>query len=255
MPQSKLGDASCQTAFTLGQRNYSGNSVTYRYQYPMTSAVNRSPQQQFLAIGSDRILQKRIVSIVNRAYPQAEILTRKDYTTVFKTIEQIQSQSAFVELESERNLDSLCIETGLKLVKRLLASHWHPNILVLCDDPNLLICLQAAVKNYRGGFAAVKKSLLLSDLACYVDLVQWGVIHLPQVLTYPEFQVRWLKLLYLRYQRGFKDRAIAAKLGVSDRTIRNYWKQIQETLDIKDDPDRDTKVLIGIESRRIGLIR
>lgn len=251
MTQPKLGDASCQTAFTLDRQNYSSELASCTYQYSLTSAVNPSPQQRFLAIGSDLILQKRIVSIVNRVYPQAEIITAKDYTA-FNSIE-LQPQSVYVEPESELNSDSLCID--LKLVERLLASHWHPSILVLCKDPNLLICLQAAIKNYRGGFAAIEKSLAMSDLACYIDLVQWGAVYLPQVLKpYPEFQVRWLKLLYLRYQKGFNDRAIAAKLEVSDRTIRNYWTQIQEALDIKNDPNRDTKVLIGIEARKIGLI-
>lgn len=64
-----------------------------------------------------------------------------------------------------------------------------------------------------------------------------------------------LKVLQLRYEQGFNDRAIARKLKVSDRTIRNYWMRIQATLQIKDDNEKDTKVAIGLAARKFGLIR
>ena len=253
--QFKLKDASCQTAFTPGQRNYSSDLTSCIYQYPLTPPVNRFHQQRFLVIGSDRTLLK-IAEIINQTYPQAEVITARNYTTALKLIEQIQPQCAIADLEFlELIPGSPRIDAGLKLVKRLLTSHWHPNILVFSDSLSYLNYLQPAIKNYQGGFAAIDKPLSNSDLACYIDLIQWGIVHPPEILKpYPEFQARWLKLLYLRYQEGFNDRAIASKLQVSDRTIRNYWTQIQQTFDIKDDPEKDAKVLIGIAARRIGLI-
>lgn len=256
MSQSKLWDTSYQKAFTpIGKGNLSGNTPNLQ-RYPVTFASNRFNQQRTLIIGNDLTAFDEISSIIIQAYPQAEIITARDYTTALNLIEQIQPQSAIADLEFlELTPDSTRIDASLKLVKQLLTSHWHPNILVLGDNLSSLNYLQPAIKNYQGGFAAVKRSLSKSDLACYIDLVQWGAVYPPGILKpYPGFQVRWLKLLYLRYQEGFNDREIARKLNISDRTIRNYWSRIQDALSIPDNPDKDTKILIGIEARKLGLI-
>ena len=69
-----------------------------------------------------------------------------------------------------------------------------------------------------------------------------------------EFDPQWRELLRLRFEYGYNDRAIARKLGVSDRTIRNYWVRIQEALEINYDPDKDIRVQIELKAREIGLI-
>ena len=61
-------------------------------------------------------------------------------------------------------------------------------------------------------------------------------------------------MLHLRFEEGLTDKAIAKRMGTSDRTIRNYWIRIQDALLIGDDPDRDLRVQIELEARRIGLI-
>ena len=65
---------------------------------------------------------------------------------------------------------------------------------------------------------------------------------------------QWLELLRLRFEHGYNDRAIARKLGVSERTIRNYWGKIQDALFIEDDPDKDIRVQIELKAKEIGLI-
>ncbi|MEH1947249.1 MAG: hypothetical protein V7K77_09855 [Nostoc sp.] len=37
-----------------------------------------------------------------------------------------------------------------------------------------------------------------------------------------EFDRKWLEVLTLKYQEGLTDKAIAHKMLVSDRTVRNY---------------------------------
>ena len=74
------------------------------------------------------------------------------------------------------------------------------------------------------------------------------------IASVDKFEPRWLELLRLRFEHGYNDRAIALKMGVTDRTIRNYWKRIQEALNIDDDPDKDIKVQIELKAREIGLI-
>ena len=71
---------------------------------------------------------------------------------------------------------------------------------------------------------------------------------------YSELDPQWLELLRLRFESGYNDLAIAQKMGLTDRTIRNYWKRIQNALDISSQPDKDVKVLIQLKARKLGLI-
>lgn len=72
--------------------------------------------------------------------------------------------------------------------------------------------------------------------------------------THPEFDRKWLRVIQLKYQEGLSDRAIAQELGVSDRTVRNYWVRIQDTLGVVDDPNQDLRIQIQIAARRMGLL-
>ena len=69
-----------------------------------------------------------------------------------------------------------------------------------------------------------------------------------------EFDCKWLKVLKLKYQEGLSDKAIAKLMGISDRTIRNYWIKIQDWLGICDHPDQDLRVHIQLAARKAGLI-
>ena len=80
---------------------------------------------------------------------------------------------------------------------------------------------------------------------------------LPQTTTCSfslELDPHWLELLRLRFEHGYNDRAIAQKMGLTDRTIRNYWARIQNALNIDKHPNKDIKVLIGLKARSLGLI-
>ena len=65
---------------------------------------------------------------------------------------------------------------------------------------------------------------------------------------------RWRELLRLRFEHGYNDQAIARKMGVKNRTIRNCWLKIPHALNIDKHPDKDLKVLIELKARSLGLI-
>ena len=65
---------------------------------------------------------------------------------------------------------------------------------------------------------------------------------------------QWLELLHLRFNCALTDRAIARKMGIRDRTIRNYWVRIQEALNIIEHPDKDIRVQIELKARELRLI-
>lgn len=212
--------------------------------------------QQFLVIDDHEAVLKGTVPALQRAYPRAEILTAQDYSTASGLIDRVQPHLMVVDLSLPESAGAPAMpNVGLRLVEHLLASQWAPNIAVLSTDINPLVRLKAAIKVYEGGFAAMDKALPLQDMINYINFALRGSVYLPQaVKSRPEFHARWLQLLHLRFEEGLHDRAIAKRMGTSDRTIRNYWIRIQDALLICDDPDKDVKIQVEIEARRIGLI-
>jgi len=77
---------------------------------------------------------------------------------------------------------------------------------------------------------------------------------LPEVRSRPEFDRKWLEVLTLKFQEGLTDKAIAERMAVSDRTVRNYWIRLQDALGVYDQPNKDLRIQIEIEARKIGLI-
>lgn len=222
----------------------------------MDSQHTTSPKQQFLVVDDHEAVLQGTVPALQKAYPQAEILTAQDYDTAIRLIDQIHPELMVVDLSiPDRPSGIATPDMGLKLVEQLLTCQWAPNIAVLSTDINPLVRLKPIIKEYEGGFAAMDKSLPLREMINYIGFAMRGSIHLPQeVKSRPEFHPKWLELLNLRFEEGLTDKAIAKRMGTSDRTIRNYWIRIQDALLIGDDPDKDIKVQIELEARRIGLI-
>ena len=141
------------------------------------------------------------------------------------------------------------------LTGTLIDKQWAPNVAVLSTDINPLVRLKATIKAYEGGFAAMDKALPLQEMIQYINFAMRGSVYLPQaVKSRPELHANWVEVLHLRFEEGLTDKAIAKRMGTSDRTIRNYWIRIQAALLIGDAPDRDLRVQIELEARRIGLI-
>ena len=95
----------------------------------------------------------------------------------------------------------------------------------------------------------------LQDILNAVDIALRAAIYLPpEVRSRPEFDQRWLQVLTLKYEEGLSDRAIAQAMGISDRTVRNYWSRIQDALNVYDDPQRDLRMQIQQAARKAGLV-
>ena len=127
--------------------------------------------------------------------------------------------------------------------------------MVLSINTRPLIRLKSAINAYQGGFVALNKSATLQDILNAVDIALRGSIYLPpEVRSRPEFDQRWLQVLTLKYEEGLSDRAIAQAMGISDRTVRNYWSRIQDALNVYDDPQRDLRMQIQQAARKAGLV-
>ena len=227
----------------------------------MDSTDEHLNKQNFLVVDDHESVLQGTVPALQTAYPQAEILTAKTCTDAVQAMEKVQPDLMVVDLSIPESAgETATPDVGLKLVEQLLTGsllgrRWAPNVAVLSTDINPLVRLKATIKAYEGGFAAMDKALPLQEMLHYISFAMRGSVYLPQtVKSRPELHANWMELLRLRFEEGLNDKAIAKRMGTSDRTIRNYWIRIQDTLLIGDDPDKDLRVQIEIEARRIGLI-
>lgn len=69
-----------------------------------------------------------------------------------------------------------------------------------------------------------------------------------------ELDSQWVRALQLKFHQGLTDKAIAKRMRVSDRTIRNYWLRLQDSLGIPEDPDKDHKIEAWKIVYELGLV-
>ncbi|MEH2327548.1 MAG: DNA-binding response regulator [Nostoc sp.] len=147
------------------------------------------------------------------------------------------------------------VEVGMQLIKTLMSSSLAPNLVVLSTNVKPLVRLKPMINAYEGGFAAMDKSLPIREMLKFVDLALRGSIYLSSELrSRPEFDRKWIEVLTLKYEEGLTDKAIAQKMKLSDRTVRNYWIRVQDSLGVYDEPGKELRIQIEIAARKIGLI-
>lgn len=212
--------------------------------------------RRFLVVDDHEAILKGTVPALQTKYPAVEILTAKCQQEAELCIRRYCPEFVVVDLglpESPAAVPST--EVGIQLLELLMHSQPAPNIMVLSINVRPLLRLKPAIHVYEGGFVALDKSLPIREMLKYVELSLRGSIYLPpEVRSRPEFDRRWLEVLMLKYQEGLSDKAIAERMGISDRTIRNYWLRIQDALNVYDHPNQDLRIQIQIAARKAGLI-
>ncbi|MGC1308736.1 MAG: response regulator transcription factor [Phormidesmis sp.] len=213
-------------------------------------------KQQFLVIDDHEAVLAGTVPALQQKYPQANIATAQDVETAERQIVQCPPDLVIVDLSlPETACSPATTEVGMRLLHRLMESERAPNIMVISTNIKPLVRLKPAINVYEGGFVAMDKSLPVKEVLNSVEIALKGSTYLPPALrTRPEFDRKWLQVIQLKYQMGLSDRAIAQKMGISDRTVRNYWVRIQDTLGVSDSPDQDLRIQIQLAARKAGLL-
>lgn len=223
---------------------------------PMSQSSTESPRQIFLVVDDHEAILEGTVPALRREYETAEILTAQDLQTALTQIKLYHPTLIVLDLSIPEKPQALASsEVGMRFLKMLLESKLAPNILVLSTNIKPLVQLKPMINAYEGGFAAMDKSLPIREMVRLVDVALRGSIHLPlELRARLEFDRRWLEVLTLKYQEGLTDKAIAERMNISDRTVRNYWVRLQDALGVYDEPDKDLRIQIEIAARKLGLL-
>ncbi|EDX86327.1 hypothetical protein S7335_4030 [Synechococcus sp. PCC 7335] len=223
------------------------------------ASKNTSPRilpQRFLLIDDHEAILAGILPGLQQRYPEAKIMTARNVQAAERIIATQSPTFILVDLILPMTQQSpATVTTGIRLLEQLLTSELAPSLMVFSINIRPLIRLKSVINSYQSGFVALEKSEPLQTALNRVDIALRGSIYLPpEVRARPEIDRRWLKVLTLKYQEGLSDQAIARQLGVSDRTVRNYWLRIQDALQVIDDNRRDLRIQIQLAAREAGLI-
>lgn len=212
--------------------------------------------KRFLVVDDHEAILEGTIPALQQQYPGVEILTAQCMKAAEEQIDGLSLDLVIVDLSLpvEPTMPATS-KVGMQLLSRLMQSDTAPNLMVLSTNVKPLIRLKSLINSYEGGFVAMDKAASIQVMLKSVEIALRGSIHLPsEVRAREEFDPKWLKVIELKYQEGLSDRAIARQLGVSDRTVRNYWTRIQDALQVYDDPKQDLRVQIQIAARKAGFI-
>ncbi|MGV0028180.1 DNA-binding response regulator [Phormidesmis priestleyi] len=222
----------------------------------MSRGTTDSIKQIFLVVDDHEAILQGTVPALQTAYPAAEVLTAQDIQMAQLQMGSRPPTLIVLDLSlPEKPHAPASSEVGLHFLKTLFEGQLAPNILVLSTNIQPLVQLKPMINAYEGGFAAMDKSLPIQEMLRLVDFALRGSIYLPpQIRSRTEFDPKWLEVLTLKFQEGLTDKAIAQRMRVSDRTIRNYWIRLQDALHVYDEPEKELRVQIELAARKLGLI-
>lgn len=222
----------------------------------MSRDTTDSSKQIFLVVDDHEAILQGTVPALKATYPSAEVLTAQDIQMAQLQMRSRPPALIVLDLSLPAKPHTLASsEVGLQFLKTLIESELAPNILVLSTNIQPLVQLKPMINAYEGGFAAMDKALPLREMLRLVDFALRGSIYLPpQLRSRTEFDPKWIEVLTLKFQEGLTDKAIAQRMRVSDRTIRNYWIRLQDALDVYDQPGKELRIQIELAARNLGLI-
>lgn len=223
---------------------------------PVMSRDTEQVKPKFLVVDDHEAILEGTIPALKGKYPEAEVLTAQDAQTAHQQVVRYRPDLVIVDLcIPEKPHDSAHAEVGVQLLKTLMESTLAPNLVVLSTNVRPLVRLKPMINAYEGGFAAMDKSLPIKEMLRLIDVVLRGSIYLsPELRSRPEFDRKWLEVLRLKFQEGLTDKAIAEKMKVSDRTVRNYWIRLQDALGVCEEPGKELRIQMEIAARKIGLI-
>lgn len=226
-------------------------------------AVSQNAFKILIVDDHEAIINGTLPTLIGR-YPAAQIHKARHLSTAHRVL-RAHPNIRLIGLDLSIPIDSnqpAQRQVGLTFLRQFLKIGMGPNLVVYSTDIQPILCLRASVNAYEGGFGLVDKRQPLTNMLDAVDIALRGSIYWPQRTftghhfssTRVDLDAQWLNALRLKFRQGLTDKAIARKLEVSDRTIRNYWMRLQDSLGIPEDPDRDPRIEIWRAVYELGLI-
>ncbi|AFZ37953.1 response regulator receiver protein [Stanieria cyanosphaera PCC 7437] len=222
----------------------------------MSKAAVKQNVMKVLIVDDHQSVLTGTIGIIQQQYPEAEIWQAQTVENALEKLNSFQPDLAIVDLSLPlKHGDNAEPTKGIELLKTLLTKYPTLNIVVQSADPKTLVRLKPNIYEHEGGFTVVDKSATLQELLTKIDWSLQGLVFTPKEMRNGlEVKEEWLKLLELAFAEGLKDKEIANRMRVAERTVRHYWTKIQDALEVYPEEEKNIRILTGIKAKEEGLI-
>lgn len=217
--------------------------------------VPKSPLTLLVVDDHEAVLNGTI-SALQQAYPHASICKATTAQETAAVLLDAQPNVLVVDLAlPEKSGDTAEVETGIQLLRILLKTYPELNIVVQSANVKSLVRLKSAIDTHHAGFTIADKHLPVKEMLTKVDWALKGVVYTPPDMRNGlEVRPEWLEVLNLAYKEGLQDKAIAKRMSVSERTVRNYWTNVQNALNVYPEAGKNARIQTEIQAREKGLL-
>jgi DNA-binding NarL/FixJ family response regulator len=221
---------------------------------PSTRSTPTGPK--ILILDDHQAILKGTVDGLKAAYPDANLQTALTAEAVTQKLVKALPDVLIMDLSIPEDQDGTpTIETGIQLLYYIFQNFQELNIVVQSANVKALVRIKDLIDAHMGGFTVVDKNLSLQDMLIRVDWALKGVVFTPPAMRNGlEMRLEWLEVLKLAYEEALTDRAIAERMHVAERTVRNYWTNAQDVLGVYPEPGRNIRLQTAIRAREEGLI-
>ncbi len=225
-------------------------------------ACSQEYSLKILLIDCQFICVSGTINLLSSAYTGVEILTIETTENVLYHVYQFQPDLVIMDILLPYSPHTLPkINIGQQLLKTLLNKYPSLNIFVQSNYIKTLVQLKNEIKTHQGGFIVGNKNLSPQEILTRVNLALQGVTHIKDIKgTYWESKIKpeCLKVLYLAFKEGLQDKTIAQHICVSERMVRHYWDELQQSLNIDcselKNQGKNIRAMTHIRAREEGLI-
>lgn len=214
------------------------------------------PKQRILVVDDHEAVLNGTVSTLKQQYSDSDLFTAQDAEMARQQIEATHPDLVVMDLSiPETAGEAARTEVGIQLLRTLMQQYPSLNIVVQSAYVKALVRLKPAINAHEGGFTIADKSLPLREMLTKVDWALQGLVYTPRDMrTGLELKPEWVNVLKLAFEAGLQDKAIALELNVSERTVRHYWTQVQDALDVYPEPGKNIRIQTELRAREEGLI-
>ncbi|MDZ7958823.1 MAG: response regulator transcription factor [Aulosira sp. DedQUE10] len=224
----------------------------------MTQVLAEKKLLTILVIDDHESVLGGTVDVLQKKYPSAEFITAINAKNALDQMMMSQTELVVMDLSMPEHPGVTARpDTGIQLLRNLMKSYPHLNIVVQSAHVRTLVRIRPEIDSHKGGFTVADKSLSTQEMLTRVDWALQGLTHTKDIKGIHfglEVKPEWFRVLTLAFEEGLQDKSIAEKMCISERMVRHYWNKLQDALDVYPEEGKNIRIQTEMKARYEGLI-
>jgi DNA-binding NarL/FixJ family response regulator len=224
----------------------------------MSQELPKPTNLKILVIDDHESVLGGTLDVLQRQYPNTEILTAQTAQSAQEQVERFQPDVVVMDLSiPEKPGEAARADIGIQLLRTLMKHHPTLNMVVQSAHVRTLVRIRPEIDAHKGGFTVADKSLSSKEMLTRVNWALQELTHTKDIKGIHsglEVKPEWLTVLTYAFKEGLQDKAIAKEMCVSERMVRHYWTKVQDVLDVYPEEGKNIRIQTERRAREEGLI-